>query len=161
MEVVWKDVSSTGGSVDLQASRVSSIIACNTILLVIATGGLLVRLFVRLRYLSGINFDDLLCVVSWVRFLAPLNLLMPSQILTLRCPRSSHLFCALCVSGVSCHESNVYTRLMKLTSLTPTVTRYGYGKHIATIHSSEKLEMFLKVWDILMNESIYMLTQFH
>ncbi|GLA68439.1 hypothetical protein AtubIFM55763_005177 [Aspergillus tubingensis] len=27
----------------------------------------------------------------------------------------------------------------------PTVTRYGYGKHIATIHSSEKLEMFLKL----------------
>ena len=50
---------------------------------------------------------------------------------------------------------------MKLTSLILTVTRYGYGKHIATIQSSEKLEMFLKVWDTLINESVYMLTQFH
>lgn len=109
MEVVWKEVSSTDPPVDLNASRVSSIIACNTVLLVIATAGLSVRLFVRLRYLSGLNFDDLLCVTSWVRFLAQLNSLMLSQILTLGCPRSSLLFCALCVSGVSCHESNAHT----------------------------------------------------
>lgn len=109
MEVVWKEASSTDPPVDLKASRVSSIIACNTVLLVIATAGLSVRLFVRLRYLSGINFDDVLCVASWVRFLALLNSLMLSQLLTLDCSRSSLSSCALCVSGVSRHESNSYT----------------------------------------------------
>ncbi|GAQ43659.1 integral membrane protein [Aspergillus niger] len=102
MEVVWKEASSTDPPVDLKASRVSSIIACNTVLLVIATAGLSVRLFVRLRYLSGINFDDVLCVASWI---------------------FTFVLCFVCIW----------------------MTRYGYGKHIATIHSSEKLEMFLKL----------------
>ncbi|BCR98686.1 uncharacterized protein AKAW2_40369S [Aspergillus luchuensis] len=102
MEVVWKEVSSTDPPVDLNASRVSSIIACNTVLLVIATAGLSVRLFVRLRYLSGLNFDDLLCVTSWV---------------------FTFVLCFVCIW----------------------MTRYGYGKHIATINNSEKLEMFLKL----------------
>ncbi|KAF7592019.1 hypothetical protein BBP40_000800 [Aspergillus hancockii] len=50
----------------LAQSRIPEIILCNTVLLVIATGGLLVRLFVRVRYLTGINLDDLLCITSWV-----------------------------------------------------------------------------------------------
>ncbi|OOF92688.1 hypothetical protein ASPCADRAFT_133080 [Aspergillus carbonarius ITEM 5010] len=66
MEVVWKGVSSPDNTVDLSESRVPSIIVCNTVLLVIATGGLLVRLFVRIRYLTGISLDDLLCVISWI-----------------------------------------------------------------------------------------------
>lgn len=37
------------------------------------------------------------------------------------------------------------TRMDKVDAFPPTVTRYGYGKHIATINNSEKLEMFLKV----------------
>ncbi|PWY72958.1 integral membrane protein [Aspergillus heteromorphus CBS 117.55] len=68
MEVVWNELlsSTDSSSVDLSASRVPSIIICNTVLLVIATSGLLVRLFVRVRYLSGINLDDLMCIFSWV-----------------------------------------------------------------------------------------------
>jgi hypothetical protein len=50
----------------LAQSRIPEIIFCNTVLLVIATGGLMVRLYVRIRYLTGINLDDLLCVTSWV-----------------------------------------------------------------------------------------------
>ena len=73
MEVVWKGVSSPDNTVDLSESRVPSIIVCNTVLLVIATGGLLVRLFVRIRYLTGISLDDLLCVISWA---SPLALLV-------------------------------------------------------------------------------------
>ncbi|GAA91602.1 integral membrane protein [Aspergillus luchuensis IFO 4308] len=37
------------------------------------------------------------------------------------------------------------TRMDKVDAFPPTVTRYGYGKHIATINNSEKLEMFLKL----------------
>jgi hypothetical protein len=53
----------------LAQSRIPDIIACNVILLVFATGGLLIRLFVRVRYLTGINLDDLVCMTSWVRYL--------------------------------------------------------------------------------------------
>ncbi|PYH87453.1 integral membrane protein [Aspergillus ellipticus CBS 707.79] len=69
MELVWKEAIATDSepsSVDLSASRVPSIIICNTVLLAIATGGLAVRLFVRIRYLAGINLDDVLCILSWV-----------------------------------------------------------------------------------------------
>ncbi|RAL02179.1 uncharacterized protein BO80DRAFT_472839 [Aspergillus ibericus CBS 121593] len=66
MEVVWKEAFPPDNTVNLRASRVPSIIACNTVLLVIATGGLLVRLFVRIRYLTGLSLDDLLCAISWV-----------------------------------------------------------------------------------------------
>jgi hypothetical protein len=51
----------------LAQSRIPEIIACNVVLLVFATGGLLVRLFVRVRYLTGINVDDMICMASWVR----------------------------------------------------------------------------------------------
>lgn len=51
----------------LAQSRIPGIIACNVVLLVFATGGLLVRLFVRVRYLTGINLDDMVCIASWVR----------------------------------------------------------------------------------------------
>lgn len=53
----------------LAQSRIPEIIACNIVLLAFATGGLLVRLFVRVRYLTGINLDDLVCIASWVRYL--------------------------------------------------------------------------------------------
>lgn len=50
----------------LAQSRIPDVLACNIILLVFATGGLLVRLFVRVRYLTGINLDDVVCMTSWV-----------------------------------------------------------------------------------------------
>ncbi|KAJ5998936.1 hypothetical protein N7451_006746 [Penicillium sp. IBT 35674x] len=43
----------------LAQSRIPEIIACNVVLLTFATGGLLIRLFVRVRYLTGINLDDM------------------------------------------------------------------------------------------------------
>ena len=51
----------------LAQTRIPEIIACNVTLLVFATLGLLVRIFVRIRHLTGINFDDVLCITSWVR----------------------------------------------------------------------------------------------
>lgn len=60
----------------LAQSRIPDIIACNVILLVFATGGLLIRLFVRVRYLTGINLDDIICMTSWVR----LSLFIPISI---------------------------------------------------------------------------------
>lgn len=66
MAEVWERSLSPERIAYLAQSRIPEIIFCNTALLVIATVGLLVRLFVRIRYLTGINFDDLLCVTSWV-----------------------------------------------------------------------------------------------
>lgn len=45
--------------------------------------------------------------------------------------------------------NQIHTPMNRVDRSPPTVTRYGYGKHIATIHSSEKLEMFLKVKNTL------------
>ncbi|PWY86680.1 hypothetical protein BO70DRAFT_333076 [Aspergillus heteromorphus CBS 117.55] len=50
----------------LAQSRIPEIIACNCALIVIATAGLLVRIFVRIRYLTGLNFDDVLCITSYI-----------------------------------------------------------------------------------------------
>ncbi|PYI08053.1 integral membrane protein [Aspergillus sclerotiicarbonarius CBS 121057] len=102
MDVVWKETFPPDDTVNLKASRVSSIIVCNTVLLIIATSGLLVRLFVRIRYLTGINLDDLLCMISWV---------------------FTFVLCFVCIW----------------------MTRYGYGKHIETVHSMEARVMFLKL----------------
>ncbi|KAB8261596.1 integral membrane protein [Aspergillus pseudonomiae] len=66
MEGVWERSLSPERIAFLAQSRIPEIIFCNTVLLVIATAGLLVRLFVRIRYLTGINLDDILCVTSWV-----------------------------------------------------------------------------------------------
>ncbi|OJJ37776.1 hypothetical protein ASPWEDRAFT_27129 [Aspergillus wentii DTO 134E9] len=66
MEEVWERSLSPERIAYLAQSRIPEIIICNVMLLVIATGGLLVRLFVRFRYLTGINLDDFLCVTSWV-----------------------------------------------------------------------------------------------
>lgn len=66
MEEIWERDLSPERIAYLAQSRIPGIIACNTILLVFATGGLLVRLFVRVRYLTGINLDDVLCITSWV-----------------------------------------------------------------------------------------------
>ncbi|OOQ88501.1 integral membrane protein [Penicillium brasilianum] len=49
----------------LAQSRIPEIIICNVVLIVFSTGGMLVRLFVRLRYLTGINLDDMICIASW------------------------------------------------------------------------------------------------
>jgi hypothetical protein len=75
----------------LAQSRIPEIIACNVVLLVFATGGLLVRLFVRVRYLTGINLDDMVCMASWVR----LSLRCPPRSATHACSRSSPSFFAL------------------------------------------------------------------
>ncbi|KAE8386308.1 integral membrane protein [Aspergillus alliaceus] len=66
MEEVWKRALTPERIAYLAQSRIPEIIVCDTLLLVFATGGLLVRLWVRMRYLAGVNFDDLLCVTSWV-----------------------------------------------------------------------------------------------
>ncbi|KAB8245003.1 hypothetical protein BDV35DRAFT_381856 [Aspergillus flavus] len=65
MAEVWERSLSPERIAYLAQSRIPEIIFCNTALLAIATAGLLVRLFVRIRYLTGINLDDLLCLTSW------------------------------------------------------------------------------------------------
>ncbi|RAQ40894.1 integral membrane protein [Aspergillus flavus] len=66
MAEVWERSLSPERIAYLAQSRIPEIIFCNTALLAIATAGLLVRLFVRIRYLTGINLDDLLCLTSWI-----------------------------------------------------------------------------------------------
>lgn len=66
MESVWSRDLTPERIAYLAQSRIPDVIACNVVLLVFATGGLLVRLFVRLRYLTGINIDDVICMTSWV-----------------------------------------------------------------------------------------------
>ncbi|KAH8434341.1 uncharacterized protein LDX57_011990 [Aspergillus melleus] len=66
MEEIWERSLSPERKAYLAQSRIPEVILCNVILLAIATAGLAVRLFVRMRYLTGINFDDILCVTSWV-----------------------------------------------------------------------------------------------
>lgn len=53
-------------AVDLHESKVQGVIVCNTVLIVASTLALCVRLFVRLRYLTGIGMDDVFCVIGWV-----------------------------------------------------------------------------------------------
>lgn len=50
----------------LQQSRVSSIIVCNAVLIAASSLGLFVRFFVRIRYLAGIDLDDVFCAIGWV-----------------------------------------------------------------------------------------------
>lgn len=69
MGFIWGRELSAERIAYLAQSRIPEIIACNVVLLVFATGGLLIRLFVRVRYLTGINLDDVVCVTSWVRYL--------------------------------------------------------------------------------------------
>ncbi|RAL14139.1 uncharacterized protein BO97DRAFT_448715 [Aspergillus homomorphus CBS 101889] len=69
-ELIFRDESSSDSPVDLSASRVPSIIVCNTVLIVIASVGVLVRVFVRTQYLSGLGADDFLCIASWIFTLA-------------------------------------------------------------------------------------------
>ncbi|PYH42882.1 uncharacterized protein BP01DRAFT_126213 [Aspergillus saccharolyticus JOP 1030-1] len=69
-DLTFREESSSNSSADLDASRVPSIIVCNTVLMVIASFGVLVRVFVRTQYLSGLGADDYLCIVSWAFTLA-------------------------------------------------------------------------------------------
>lgn len=71
MEEIWERSLSPERKAYLAQSRIPEIIICNVILLAIATAGLAVRLFVRMRYLTGINLDDMLCVVSWACLFGP------------------------------------------------------------------------------------------
>ncbi|KAJ5548946.1 hypothetical protein N7513_006180 [Penicillium frequentans] len=66
MGFIWGRELSAERIAFLAQSRIPEIIACNVVLLAFATGGLLIRLFVRVRYLTGINLDDVVCVTSWV-----------------------------------------------------------------------------------------------
>ncbi|KAJ6032589.1 hypothetical protein N7540_003321 [Penicillium herquei] len=66
MESIWARDLTAERIAYLAQSRIPDIIACNVILLVFATGGLVIRLFVRVRYLTGINLDDVVCITSWV-----------------------------------------------------------------------------------------------
>ncbi|OQD94206.1 hypothetical protein PENSOL_c027G05473 [Penicillium solitum] len=65
VENLWPRELSAERKAFLAQSKIPDILVCNVILLVLATGGLLVRLFVRLRYLTGINIDDVICMTSW------------------------------------------------------------------------------------------------
>jgi hypothetical protein len=78
---IWERELSAERIAYLAQSRIPDIIACNVILLVFATGGLLIRLFVRVRYLTGINLDDMVCMTSWVR----LSLFIQSRLVTHAC----------------------------------------------------------------------------
>lgn len=64
VENIWPRELSAERKAFLAQSKIPDILACNVILLVFATGGLLVRLFVRLRYLTGISIDDVICITS-------------------------------------------------------------------------------------------------
>lgn len=100
MEEIWERSLSPERKAFLAQSRIPEIILCNVILLVIATAGLAVRLFVRMRYLTGVNFDDLLCVTSWVcRYF----LLYPISDLFAHAGRLVHVFTV--VLCVTCMES--------------------------------------------------------
>ncbi|GKZ29556.1 hypothetical protein AbraIFM66950_005394 [Aspergillus brasiliensis] len=66
MEGVWERDLTPERIAYLAQSRIPEIIACNVILIVFSTLGLLVRIFVRIRHLTGINIDDVLCISSWV-----------------------------------------------------------------------------------------------
>ncbi|GKZ50959.1 hypothetical protein AbraIFM66951_004656 [Aspergillus brasiliensis] len=66
MEGVWERDLTPERIAFLAQSRIPEIIACNVILIVFSTLGLLVRIFVRIRHLTGINIDDVLCISSWV-----------------------------------------------------------------------------------------------
>lgn len=56
--------------VDPYDSKTSSIFICNIILIVASTLAVLVRLYVRMRYVS-FGWDDCLCVVGWVGSFLP------------------------------------------------------------------------------------------
>lgn len=51
----------------LAESKVQSIIVCNAILIACSGVGIGVRLFVRSRFLSGIGWDDIFCLIGYVR----------------------------------------------------------------------------------------------
>ena len=51
----------------LAESKVQSIIVCNAILIAFGGVGMGVRLFVRSRFLSGIGWDDIFCLIGYVR----------------------------------------------------------------------------------------------
>jgi hypothetical protein len=89
MGLIWGRDLSAERIAYLAQSRIPEIIACNVVLLAFATGGLLVRLFVRVRYLTGINIDDVVCMTSWVRYL-----LDSSRLVTNSCSRYSLSFFA-------------------------------------------------------------------
>jgi hypothetical protein len=55
----------------LAESKVQSIIICNAILIACSGIGMGVRLFVRSRYLSGIGWDDIFCLIGYVRLAVP------------------------------------------------------------------------------------------
>lgn len=75
VETIWARELSAERKAYLAQSRIPEIIICNVVLIAFSTGGILVRLFVRLRYLTGINLDDMICIASWVR----LSLRYPSR----------------------------------------------------------------------------------
>lgn len=53
-------------SSEADESKVGAVIICNAVLIAASTLGLIVRLFVRLRYLGGIGLDDAFCAIGWV-----------------------------------------------------------------------------------------------
>lgn len=81
----------------LAESKVQSIIICNAILITFGGVGMGVRLFVRSRFLSGIGWDDILCLIGYVRS-ATLEYYIPMSTdhVLLRDFRSSHLWSVWC-----------------------------------------------------------------
>lgn len=56
----------SGGTLSqAQETKVPAIIICNAILIVASTLGILVRIFVRVRYIH-FGLDDWFCVIGWV-----------------------------------------------------------------------------------------------
>ncbi|OJJ43516.1 hypothetical protein ASPZODRAFT_19239 [Penicilliopsis zonata CBS 506.65] len=49
-----------------KGSRVASILVCNGVLLAICTLGVVVRVYVRVRLLTGLAWDDLFCILGWI-----------------------------------------------------------------------------------------------
>lgn len=56
----------------LRQSKVKDIILCNAVLIALATFGVVLRVWVRVRYLNGIDWDDGLfsfvsvCGILWI-----------------------------------------------------------------------------------------------
>ncbi|KAJ6038881.1 uncharacterized protein N7446_012695, partial [Penicillium canescens] len=106
-----------------QQSRVSSIIVCNAVLIATSSLGLFVRFFVRIRYLAGIDLDDVFCAISWVCQITVDAAAYFSWLMNISNKVFAFVECPVCIL----------------------MTQYGYGTHIDTIHDIKELQMFLKL----------------
>jgi hypothetical protein len=66
MDILPRETSAEDSALDASGSKVLAVVVCNIVLIVASTLGLLVRFFVRIRYLNGISWDDAFCAIGWV-----------------------------------------------------------------------------------------------